>query len=444
MISFLKTPTQEIQDRITLWLNHLLVLYAFLIPINNNAKSSLFFTMLVLFLYRRNYWVYLKEVFSNKIVQAFLLFYLLHAAGMLYTENIEYGKDHMDKVKYLLFPIIFLSFLDIRFAFRILLAFLVGVFVSEVFSYLIHFKILPYQFMIGEYEIWKTRTYSPAPFLAHSDHGVGVSLAAGILLYYVLNFHNVQHNIFKIIAVILILFSLGNLSFIVSRTGYLAFIVVIITVLILSYKNNIKSLFVAFISFFIFCFGLYHNFESVKNRVDSSIVSVEKSLQTGKYAKYGSVTQRIGLSLYSTNIIKDNIFFGVGTGDHMDLLRQAIPKEEKRLKKIAKPHNVYVQMLMQHGIFGLLIFIYMIYTLLSYKNTDLYKKGLIVIITMTTLAFMLGGMLYGTFELPLIVVLISAMIASKQQNFSVKNVDLKLFLQYFVFAILFLVIGITR
>lgn len=110
MIKILSKPLPNTQDTITLWLNHLLVLYSFLIPINNNAKSSIFFVMLVLFLYRRDYWKYLKDALSNKIVQACLLFYAINAFGMLYTENIEYGMSHMDKTKYLLFPLMFLSF----------------------------------------------------------------------------------------------------------------------------------------------------------------------------------------------------------------------------------------------------------------------------------------------------------------------------------------------
>ncbi len=56
-------PSIELENKLTLWMNHLLVIYTFLIPIHNGAKSSLFFTMLVLFLYRRNYWFYLKDVF---------------------------------------------------------------------------------------------------------------------------------------------------------------------------------------------------------------------------------------------------------------------------------------------------------------------------------------------------------------------------------------------
>ncbi len=41
--------SKEVQDKITLWMNHLLVVYAFLIPINGKAKTSVFFCILLLF-----------------------------------------------------------------------------------------------------------------------------------------------------------------------------------------------------------------------------------------------------------------------------------------------------------------------------------------------------------------------------------------------------------
>lgn len=442
MTNILRAPSQNTKDKITLWLNHLLVLYAFLIPIHNGAKSSLFFTMLALFLYRRDYWFYLKVAFSNRIVQAFLIFYALHAIGMLYTDNIDYGKDHMDKIKYLLFPLIFLSFLDIRFAARILIAFIFGMFIAEVFSYLIHYQVLPYEFSIGKYEIWETFAYSPAPFMAHSDHGVGISIVVGLCLYYLLNFKN-EEKYKKIFAIVLLLISLLNISFIASRTGYLTLLAAIFIVVLLTYKNNVKLLLSSVILVFVSCLSLYIFSDTVNQRVNIAILSFEKAMINDNYTG-GSTAQRLGLTIYGYEVFKDSPIWGVGTGDHMDLLRAKIPENQDRLKEIAKPHNVYIQILMQHGLLGALLFIYLIYSILGYKDTSAIKKDVITIITVTTLVFMAGGLLYGTFELPLIVVLISAMIANKEQTITFNNFDKKVFFKYTAFVILFLIIGITR
>ena len=443
MTNILRTPSQNTKDKITLWLNHLLVLYAFLIPIHNGAKSSLFFTILALFIYRRDYWFYLKGAFSNRIVQAFLIFYALHAIGMLYTDNIDYGKDHMDKIKYLLFPLIFLSFLDIRFAARILIAFIFGMFIAEVFSYLIHYQVLPYEFSIGKYEIWETQPYSPAPFMAHSDHGVGISIVVGLCLYYLLNFKN-EEKYKKIFAFIVLLTSLSNMSFIASRTGYLTLLSAIFIVILLTYRKNIKLLISSIFLVFVFCLSLYNFSDTVNQRVEVAIENFQEALESKQYYQNGSTAQRIGLTIYGYEVFKDSPIWGVGTGDHMDLLREKIPKGQAGLNKIAKPHNVYIQILMQHGLLGALLFIYLIYSILGYKDTSAIKKDVITIITVTTLVFMAGGLLYGTFELPLIVVLISAMIANKEQTITFNNFDKKVFFKYSTFVILFLIIGITR
>lgn len=443
MIEILKTPSQIVQNKITLWLNHLLVLYTFLISINNNAKSSLFFVILVLFLYRRDYIKYTKEVFSNKIVQACLLFYAINAFGMLYTDNIEYGNDHMDRVKYLLFPLIFLSFLDIRFVKRIIAACILGMFVSISFSYLVHLGIFPYELSIGKYEIWKTFAYSPAPFLSHGEHGVGIALVIAFLFYYILNIKdNFVWN--KVIATSMILIALINMSFIASRTGYMTLIGVIVITVLLTYKENIKYLVISLFLFFIACFLLYSFSTTVNLRVDRAIDNFEKGMTSKKFYENGSTAQRIGLTLYSMEVIKENPIFGVGTGDHMDELRKRIPEEEKRLREISKPHNLYVQIPMQIGIIGSLSFIYLIYIIYSYKNTTREKKDILIITTTAVLVFMAGGMLYGTFELPLFMVIIAAMIATKTQNIEVAPVDRYLMLRYLGWVVLFLIIGITR
>lgn len=443
MVNILAKPTQEIQNKLTLWLNHLLVLYMFLLPINNNAKSSVFFVILVLFLYRRNYWNYLKDIFSNRIIQVILLFYIIHALGMLYTDNIDYGKDQMDRLKYLLFPLVFLSFLDTRFVFRIIIAFLLGMFISILFSYLIHYEILPYTYSLGKYEIWETFPYSPTPFLSHGEHSVGISLFIGFLLYYVLNFKE-DEKYKKALAIVLIVIALVNISFIASRTGYMTLVGVIVITVFVSYKTNIKILLAALSSIVVVLFSLYSISNTINERVDIAISNFQKGLSGKNYYENGSTAQRIGLTIYSFEVIKENPVFGVGTGDHMDLLREKIPDEEKRLREIAKPHNLYVQIPMQTGVIGLLTFFFLLYTIIKYNNISKEKKDLSIIMISTILIFMLGGMLYGTFELPLMIVLLSAMIVYKQYDFTVDKINSRLFVKYLFFTVLFLIIGITK
>lgn len=437
---FLK-PSDEVQNKITLWLNHLLVIYAFLIPINNNAKSSLFFTMLVLFLYRRNYIKYLKDSFQNKVVQAFLLFYIVNLIGLTYTDNIEYGMSHMDKAKYLLFPLFFLSFLDTRFAFRIITAFILGMFISEIFSYLIHFGILPYIFYLGEYEIWQTKAYSPAPFLSHIDHNIGLSVVVAILLYQLFNNKELSLKI-KVFTVLFIISATINMSFIASRGGYIIYLILLFIVILLTYRKNLlKILFLSFILLSSISYVSYNYANTVNKRVNQAIDDVRKIVNENNYNT--SVGLRIGFTKYSIDTIKENLFFGVGVGDHMDEVRKTLPIEHNYIARITNPHNTYIQVFLQLGLFGFIFMVYLFYRIFTY-NADRNKKSIMIIISIATLIFMLPGTFFGTFELPMIVTIISAMITSSIRNINVSEYNLKIYLGYIFIIIIFLVIGITR
>jgi len=444
-LAFLKTPDIETQNKITLWLNHMLVIYAFLIPINNNAKSSLFFTMLLLFLYRRNFIYYLKEAFHNKVVQAFLLFYLVGVIGMFYSQNMEMAQSHMDKAKYLLFPLFFISFMDKRFAFRVIGAFITGMFVAEIFSYLIHFGFLPYEYYIGGYEIYKTKAYSPAPFMSHGAHNVGLSIVIAFLLYQLLNKKNLSLKI-KIFSILFIISATINMSFIASRTGYVLYLFILFIVFLLSYKKHFfKAISIATILAVVLGYLGYNYSSTVNQRVNQTIKSIQKIVIEDNY--HSSVGLRIGFTRYSLDVIKDNWLFGVGTGDHMDEVRKIIPPKHAYIadsKEIAKPHNVYIQILLQFGIVGFGFMVFLFYRILTYNNISSYNKDLITITSLSTLVFMLPGMFFGTFELPLFATFISALIATRQRDFDVAAYNQKQIFIYAGIVALFLIIGVTR
>lgn len=437
-------PNIDLENKITLWLNHLLVLYSFLIPIHNKSKSSLFFVMLLLFIYRMNYIKYLKDALKDKIIQSFLIFYLIGILGLLYTENIGDAISSMDKAKYLLFPLFFLSFFDKRFANRVIIAFFLGMFCSEILSYLIRFEIFPPVFGIGEYNIYKTSIYDPTPFFNHLDHNIGLSIVIAILFYNLIN-NKIQPLFFKFITVFFITTATLNMSFVGGRVGYVLFLILIFTVLYLSFRN-IKKTFLLSLLVLIPISFLSYNFSSmVKNKVDQTINSLEKIIDNRDYKS--SIGYRIGFTVYSFEVIKDNPLIGVGTGDYMEEVRNIIPEKHKFLSNrnvLAQPHNVYIKTLLQFGIIGLGSLIYIFYTLLTYKNTTKYNQDILVILCIATIFFMLPGKFYGVFVLPMLVTLISALIVKKDMEIEYNKFKLKTFLGYIMFTSVFLIIGITK
>ena len=143
--NIMQVPTLEFQNKITFFANHLLVVLAFLSPLYFRATSSVVFILLILLIVRRNYLYYFKEALSNKIVQAILLFILINILWLYGSDNLLDAKTELINLKYYLYSILFLLFVDKKFVYAIISGFILGMLFSESISYLIHFNLLPYK-----------------------------------------------------------------------------------------------------------------------------------------------------------------------------------------------------------------------------------------------------------------------------------------------------------
>ena len=436
-------PNEELENRLTLWLNHLLVLYSFLIPIHNKSKSSIFFLMLIVFLYRMNFVKYLKDAFYNKIIQALMIFYFILILGFLYTENIGYAMSSMDKVKYILFPLVFLSFLDKRFAPRVLISFILGVIFSSLCSYLIKFNIIPTSITFFDYEIYKTNIFDSSPFFNYIDMGIGISVVISILLLKVFDAKTVLR--IRLLYISLVVFFIGNLSFLPGRTGYVVSLFLILFVIFYSFKNSKKILLSIIILLIPLVSIIYLNSPVIQNRVGTTISSINKIVNEQNYRT--SIGLRIGFTVYSLKVIEKNLFLGVGTGDYMDEVRKIIPEKYKFLKdkhNIAQPHNVYIKTLLQVGLIGLFSLFFILYRLATYKDCNYFNRGILLILSISMFLFMFPGKLYGLFVFPMVAILISTSIVSKEWDIEFKEFSIKSFFIYSFFLFLFLILGIIK
>ncbi|PHQ89442.1 MAG: polymerase [Sulfurimonas sp.] len=434
-------PSEETQNKITLWLNHLLVVYAFLIPIHDKSKSSLFFVILILFVVRMDYMKYLKDAFSNKVVQAFVLFYLVWCFGFLYSDNLEYAQDSIRKAKYLMFPLLFLTFLDQRFSYRVISAFVLGMLFSELVSYGIRFELFPYELYFAGYEVYTTFMDNPSPFFKQIDHNIGLSVVVALLLYQLLN-KSLSLQV-RLLSVFFIITASLNMTFIGSRTGYILYLFLITIVLLITYKKNLtKACLISLVIFSILPFLAYSYSDMINKRVDLTLISIDKMLHEDYYNS--SLGKRIGATKESFKVIRENLFFGVGTGDYMDELRNTLSEKNKFIGVISQPHNVYIKTLLQFGLFGLFFLFFLFYRLLTYKSIDEYNKGIIILLTLAVMLFMLPGKFYGYFILPMFVTLLSAMVVQNNRNIDYKQVDMRTLCMYGFLTFGFLIIGITK
>ena len=432
--------SKDSQDKVTLWMNHLLVVYAFLIPIHNKAKTSVFFCILLLFLYRRNFIYYLKIAFKNYLLKYFLLLYLLFVVGMLYTSDLESGFSFMDKAKLLLYPLIFLSFLDERFSFRILNAFIFGVLLSEIVSYLIHFQMIPPELFIGEYKIYKSILEDPSPFFTHGIHNMFLCIVITILIYRIL-VKDIKNYKFKILSLIFITTAFLNISLIGGRVGYVVLFCLIFFLIFLIYKKEIlKGIFILLSIFFIMFTYLYNFSDQFDKRIEDGKNDLEKIITEKNYNS--SIGLRIITGYYVLEIIKDNFLIGVGTGDVMQEVDELANQKHSYIKLISHPHNLYLEILAQLGIIGFSMMLLMFYKILCYEAEDRKRSDIVKIITVAFLIYVLTASFWS--HLATFVTLISAMICVQKFDVHVKEIDKESILKYILVIIIFLIIGITK
>ena len=435
--------SKESQDKITLWMNHLLVVYAFLMPIHGKAKSSVFFCILILFLYRRNFIYYLKLAFKIELLKYFIFLYLVFVFGMFYTTDISSGMAFMDKAKQLIFPLLFLSFLDTRFSFRVLNAFIFGVLLSELVSYAIHFEIIPPELFIGKYKIYQTIISDPSPFLNHIKHNIALAIVISVLIYRLL-VKDIEALSLKILSLIFITTAFINMSLIGGRTGYIVLFFLLFLVVFLVYKDKLKKGLYIFLSIVFLMSTFMYNFsEQFDKRVKDAKNDVENMIHQKNFDN--SIGLRIIASYYSIEVIKNNFIFGVGTGDVMQEIEKLSKDEHPYiLKRISSPHNVYLQVFAQIGFIGFLIMMLMFYQILRFKTLDKKQDDIIKIVTIASLIFMIPGNFFDFFELAMFVTIISAMVATYRMNINIKEIDKISILNYILVIIIFLIIGITK
>jgi len=407
---------KNIQDKLTLnlWMNHLLVIYAFLFPISLYSSSFIFSLILILFLIRRNFKEYLLPIIKKDVVQAFMLFFLIHILWLYGTENFIQAKHSINVVKYSLFPLIFLSFIDKKFAKYIIIGFITGMLFSEIFSYALQFHILPWEYSIANIPIYSAAAVGdPSPFLNHSHYASSLAFVSIILIYKLIK--NTTTNFEKFISLSFIISISTNLSLIGGRIGYILYIILILFLIAFIYRKKFLTPLLIFTILVGGFFTLAYNFSPLFQQRISQTQTTIAGFSQGKTDFTTSLGQRVGFWYYSTDVIKSNPIFGVGTGDYLDAVRKIIPDNENNYiikHELEHPHNIYIQLLLQFGVIGLFAFLYLIYKIIIQKTESEYMQFVKYAIIITLLISLLTETFIYRYYLPVFIIIVSATLSS--------------------------------
>lgn len=240
--------------------------------------------------------------------------------------------------------------------------------------------------------------YSDFSYFLHTSYSsILIVFSIAILLYYK-EFNNSKAeikylNIFdkKIIRFSLIIFLSITVLLFSSKANFLALILIYFLYFLFSNfkKKYIFLLLIALLSISLLTrnsrFNIY--FENL-NTENSNIENSNENIQID------SQNSRIYIWKSALEVSIENIFFGVGTGDaEKELIKKYQDKKFKFLEENKyNAHNVFLEIFMQIGIFGLLIFI-SIFIFSSYKSILSRDKILFSFLIVTFSNFLFESML---------------------------------------------------
>ncbi len=433
--STIKENSKETQNTLTLYMNYLVVTYAFVLPITWKGRSTIFLFILFLFLARRNFIYYLKDSFKNPIVQSFLLYLFIHFLWLFGTDNFTQAIKMIDYAQYAVIPLIFLSFVTKEFSYKIIASFAAGVFLSEIISYLVRFQVLPQKLDLFSKNLYTILDiHDPTPFLYHSQYAITLSVVIALFILKLLNKNNSLQ--IKIISFIFIATATINLSLIGGRSGYLSYIFLAITVIILKFKSKaLVPLIFTLLIILTISYTAYNNSPMFKSRIDYSIETINK-LNHNIYDFNSSLGTRIAFWYYGLMVVEENLLLGVGTGDQLDEVKTLVPSTDTYITQHPHLHSVYLSQLVQFGIIGLLVYLNIFFQIFKYNYRDENAKEIAIIISVGIMIATLTETFYTKYYLAVFGTMLSAVLATKTMSFTYQNTNIKKELSaYFVIFI---------
>ena len=321
----------------------LLIMLAFFFPLTVFGGNLIIVIIVLLWLMSGNYRFKLEQIFSSKLMVSSIIFFSIHAIGLIWTEDIAWGLHILHKMWYflLLFPILY-TIVQKKFIRYYVIAFIASITLTEVISYLIWFELIP-PFRVGTVE-------NPTPFMSHISYNP--ILAFSIYLVSHEFFFNKGLSRFNFWLYSFLMISMSVNMFITGgRAGQVAFFT-LLAILIFQFFSNekVKSLFVTMLIIPVIFFSAYQSSDLFSKRVDAAIQNTIH-YEDNRFTPIGL---RITYARNSWKIIKDHPFIGVGTGD--------FPVEYKKINELyptsqpptTNPHNMYVLILVQIGLVGLI------------------------------------------------------------------------------------------
>jgi len=210
----------------------------------------------------------------------------------------------------------------------------------------------------------------------------------------------------KFIMISLVCVSIVSLIIIFRRTPIF---ILILSFLIFAYYYKLSSIFKNILFFIIFSFVIFSN-SSLKDKFDSQLAARERIRTFDNYAKEGRVLEAVLVYDYIQNDVSLlNLFFG---SDALSTRSFG----EKKMGGLRTIHGDILSLLVSIGLFGVLLFFYVIYKHLIKTIPTGDEKAIYISILITFLITLITGRFITslTFSLPIFLFLRFFMVRSQK------------------------------
>jgi O-antigen ligase len=381
-----KLRNDEINIKIV---NILAVIYLFSLTASYKISGTLIYIILFIFLLNPKVGTYLKNSLKNSFVQAGLLYLAVILIWFIGTHDLSFAITQLKINKFYILPILFFAFIRVEYFKYYVLAFILGAIVNFVWTYLMFFNIID-------------NHYSNL-IINQSEHAFLIFLTIISLFYRLVKYEDKL--VYKILIIFIILLLSSNV-FLLKKTQIVSYVIVLFVAFIYLYRKDIVKILILSLTFLsIFLIGINFLFPTVKYQLLHELDGVQKAIQKQDFTN--SMSARLGVAYYSLQVIEDSPIFGYGTGDHAYEVKKAINNSE--LKNIDSKsydiligtlitgkhvtlHNTFLQVLVQYGIIGLLIFLNIFYQILKFTRgeTNIYSLLIVSSVTIAFLQFLSG------------------------------------------------------
>jgi len=346
--------------------HYALIAFALLTPISVAGGNLLAAVLIFLWFMQGNFRIKINKLSKNKFAIASLAIFIIYFIGILWTSDYHNGFEKLKKmIEFgILIPIL-LTLIKEKKSVVYLNAFFFSIAITLIVSFALYFGF------INEFAIQGVLKNNPTPFMSHITHtplmAISFYISARLLLSNTINSF-IENKFYNITILLISLLSALNVLITSGRAGHIVFLALTILLIFQIIKKPIVSLLISITSIsliLLFSSIFEFNFSYKLNKTIENLSMNESS---------SSLARRYYMAENSMEIFQNNFLFGVGSGDFYSEYEKIKSKKNYpfELASTKNPHNMYLLVAAELGIFGLIFLFYFFYVL--FKSALLQKN----------------------------------------------------------------------